>query len=74
MAPHLPRDRARRHLRGLPIDSLAGLRATPDRNLLLVYGLGSDSVFRLVAASLDSGVVRWQDDSLFTRVPDLRRK
>jgi hypothetical protein len=62
------------YLRGLPIDSLAGLRATPDRNLLLVYGLGSDSVFRLVAASLDSGVVRWQDDSLFTRVPDLRRK
>jgi hypothetical protein len=62
------------HLRGLPINGLAGLRASPDRNLLLVYGLGSDSVFRLVAASLDSGVVRWQDDSLFTRVPDLRRK
>ncbi len=58
---------------GLALDSMRGFAAIPERNLLLVYGIGADRAFRLVAASLDSGIVRWRDDTLFSQVPDLPR-
>ena len=61
-------------LRDLPIDSMVGARDIPGRNLLLAYGSTGKGGMRLVGASLDSGVVRWRQDTLFSDVPDLARK
>lgn len=58
----------------LPIDSMVGARDIPERNLLLAYGSTGKGGMRLVAASLDSGVVRWRQDTLFSDLPDLAHK
>jgi outer membrane protein assembly factor BamB len=58
----------------LPIDSMVGARDIPERNLLLAYGSTGNGGMRLVAASLDSGVVRWRQDTLFSDLPDLAHK
>ena len=60
--------------RQLPLDSVAGFAVLPERNLLLGHGPAGDSGYRVVAATLDSGAVRWRADSLFARVPDLRKR
>lgn len=60
--------------RSVPIDTFAGFHLVPERNLLLGYGGVGDSGYRVVAASLDSGVVRWQQDTLFRRVRNLRKQ
>lgn len=60
--------------RNVPIDTFAGVHLVPERNLLLGYGGVGDSGYRIVAASLDSGSVQWQHDTLFRRVRNLRKK
>jgi hypothetical protein len=58
----------------LPLDSISGFAVLSERNLLLGYGPVGASGYRVVGASLDSGVVWWQADSLFARVPELAKR
>jgi outer membrane protein assembly factor BamB len=56
-----------------PLTSTGGTSVV-QRNLVLLTGMNASGGVTVLAVSLDSGVVRWRQDSLFSRVPDLARK
>lgn len=56
-----------------PLTELYGYQSLPEHNLVLMYGPTGESALSLVAVSLDSGVVRWRQDTLFAQVEDLAK-
>ena len=54
-----------------PLTELSGYQSLPEHNLVLMYGPTAASPLSLVAVSIDSGLVRWRQDTLFAHVKDL---
>jgi len=61
-------------MKATPLIELTGYQSLPAHNLVLLYGPTPESPLSVVAVSLDSGVVRWRQDTLFARVKDLPKQ